>query len=374
MAVSVLNNRRKKKKNKIKYNDKSAMTAEARYAQLIMSPCHGPLERMPGFSMAGQIAERLRTTFSLPASSANTNGYVVVFPSYHGSGSAAQRGLSIYTYESSAPGIAPVNTTANPMGLSTISGLAIQDPVNAQLSGTTPFARAKTLSACLQLEYIGPLSNVSGQVAIITNYSLSAFNQTAGVAGSAFTPPTVDQVFSYASTRERLQIAGHEVVWRPSDSQSVFRTSQSDEVGTVQTSLPDAVFWTGAVGSLTTTEIATNPNEVMGICIAYRGIPNTANVLSFNIVKAVELELAARSGAIESLPLATRSASYARSSVSQIISDLDRDHPGWQTRFVMRAGQLYDNIAGVFAPRGASSAYGGVRGRPGNRYMIHDEP
>lgn len=349
--------RKRTSKKKRTSNVDSMLTS---YANLVANPCHGPLVRLLGPSPTGSLVERLRRTLTLPAAAASVNGYVVIYPSFHNSGAPGYNAANNFYFEANSTAVAPINTVANPAGSGGTSGSWIVDPAYSVLAGTGPFARAKCLSACVQVEYLGALSAIQGQVAVVSNYSLSALNTNTGAVTTAFGFPTVDQVFAYAAVRERMQLEGHEAIWRPSADQSKFRGTQVEESGAAATSLPDAAFWAGSAGVQQTNEINTEPSEVLGMCIAWRGIPAVANVLSINVVKAVELELAARNGQIEEIPTPPTTSASAQGYVQSAINLLDRNFPNWQRRLITQASRYA--IQSTFAPRGAATASAGIRG------------
>jgi len=241
------------------------------------------------------------------------------------------------------------------------SGLFVADPASGLLTSTSAFSRAKTLSACLQLEYLGALSAIQGQVAVVPNFSLNAFNNNAGGTGLAF--PTVDEIFGYASERDRFQIDGHEAIWRPNEEQSVFRTDGGDAAGLVgsPTLQADSCFWSGNAAVYNTVISCPNPGMVTGMCIAWRGAAATANTLTFNIVKVVELELAARNGQIEIIPPPSDSWMHR---ITDATAMLDRNFPGWQ-RGVVRG---LTNVATTAARAWSMSFARNATGRLTNGY------
>jgi len=347
----------------------------SKYAKLVSNPCHGPLERGITDSGIGQVLERVRSSI-IPIDAANcANGYVIWFPSYHNSGAVGALG-NFYFWNNSDSSLKPTNTIAVPMGSgpSNTAGTFIRDPAFPLVTGaSTSFSRARTVSACLQLEYIGALNATSGQVAIISNISLQAFNANGGVSAD-FVPLSVDQMFSYAGTRERVQITGHEVVWRPDDETSVFRTDGSaNNIGAaVPAALiyrPDVVFDMGLIASTATANVCVDNAFTKGICIAWRGFPATANTVSVQAVKVVDLELSTINNAVE--PQYATTKVHIPDPVSTVTNWLDRYTPGWQVRAMNMAHETVGALAQSYAPRLLGGNVGrGVRGR----MLLHDEP
>lgn len=346
--------RSSKKKMKSKRSTAGLTKPVVDYLKLVSDPCMGPLVRSVGHVHPGAVTERLRSTFTsgyrwdgsgtvgVPLS---TSGYIVWFPSYHNDGltaagvpGAAYSPANMYLFTSTTPGTAPVNATATPAGQCNnatgmdvlVSGNFLEDPAQPQLTGTSPFVRATCLSACLQLDYIGSLSAISGQVACVQNYSLASFIQNTNAAGGAIPSfPSVDQVFAHAAERSRLHPEGAEVIWRPTEDSSIPRTAGARDQSFQQTDLVlDAPFWVGAVGSDYTRVCATNPNEVYGMCLAWKNVP--AGTLSINAVKVVDFELAARNGQIEEIRTSVP-ASEPSTTIDSVINVLDDVAPGWQS-------------------------------------------
>lgn len=269
------------------------------FDKLVMDPCHGPLVRAPGFSDGVGIVERQRATTSLDTA----QGYIVWFPSYQGAGAgvsfAPQNGL-IYTPANTTT--APVNTAADPLGTAaTTSGVWLGDPAYSQLSGAA-FSRARGIAGCLQLEFLGALSSIKGQVALISNMTLSNLNLAAsGSPAGTLLLPTVDQMFRYAAVRERLDLKGHEVKFRPTDLDCKLRGDSITYQGSQQAhgSVPDALFWSGSVGSVATVLATSSPELATGVVIAWRSTSAVAGDLTCNIVKVSEYELAMNANLVE---------------------------------------------------------------------------
>jgi len=267
-VVQTIKISKKRKRNKRKRL--SSVNASLRdETMLVANPCMGPISRTIG---SGAVTERVRSTISGTNSATAVNGYVVWFPTYHNRGNVAASSNILY-YESTGTNSVPVNSTANPLGCIGVSttGVAVLDPASNVIGGAGAFGRGKTHAACLQLDYVGRLSDVSGQVAIIKNFPLKGMfsNDTSPV----LIAPTIDQLFAYASERERLQITGHEVIWRPTDGSSVYRTAGSERPGTGGVS-PDTAWTNGVAGTSQSTLSATDSDEMYGICIAWRGVPS----------------------------------------------------------------------------------------------------
>lgn len=315
----------------------------------------GPLVRSVSDTFGTGIIERVRRTNSFPLTATNTSGYVVWFPSYHnGSTLAVYNPQNLFYFENANPQTNPINTLANPMGsiAADTTGTWLQDPATAVITGTSPFSRAKCIASCITADYVGAVSEAAGQVCVIKNYSLAAFNTQSGAIGQYFTPPSVDQIFNYSSTRERIRLDGHEVVWRPTEEGAVMRTNgMSPFSGALQIlpSIPDSVFWGGSTGGAASQTSCSEPNDIMGICVAWKGVPAKAAIMSIGLVKVLECELAARSNLVETD--AVTKVTNPTTSFAQVTAMADTMMPGWQNHVRGAAAELARNVYKTFAPK-----------------------
>jgi len=369
----VVNKNKRKKKNRVKLQKTTKVLVKipkkkrrmkrkrvgdnklGQLSNIIGDPCHGPLIRAIG---TGTIVERVRSTFDCHSVAGDVNGYFVWFPSYHNLGSTgAFSNAFLYTNASSSA--TPTNTAANPLGMVAVgtTGLSEQDPGNATVDSAI-FSRAQTISACLQLDYLGALSSISGQVAIIKNLPLKAFitSDTSTVVAA----PSVDTLFAFASTRERIQISGHEVIWRPSETSSILRSSGGERGYT--SGAPDAVWSNGAIGS-TQSVLCNLEDSVYGVAIAWKGIPNTASNFQVNMVKVMNLELGPSGNTIENDFCPAPNAGEPNL-ISKAVAWLDNNVDHWQTKAVNGMSHVAGRLARSYTQNiGVSTLLGGLRGR-----------
>jgi len=318
---------------------------------LVANPCHGPISRTIG---DGAITERVRATVTLQVTAGNTSGYVVWF-TYYNNGGYYTAYYNLAMWENASATNTPTNSTAAPFGSAhATAAVAIADPANAVVQSAA-FARGKTHSACIQLDYVGQLSAVAGQVAIIKNLPLRSF--FSNTTTTTLAPPTVDGLFSYASERQRFQMTGHEVIWRPTDSSSIFRTAGADRPGGALS--PDTCWTNGVTGSAVSTSSATDADEMYGIAIAWKGLTATAGNISVNFVKVLSLELAPSGSSIES-PV-SNSSSFG-TPMATVTSWLDKHAPGWQSKAANMAAGVAGEIANVYAPKTMTVLSNGLRG------------
>lgn len=345
LAVKSSSSKRKNRRMKTKMGIMRTEGKLMKAAQLISDPCNGPLGYGVGDGYNGAVSERQRTTIVSPSNNAsNVSGYIVWFPSYHGA-TGVGGNANLYYFETATPAVAPVNTIANPMGTTVnTSGTFLADPTSASISAGGAFTRAKCLSACVQMAHIGTLQTTAGQICTVRNLSLAAFNTNYGTV-SPFQPMSVDQLFGYAHERQRFNIDGHEVVWRPADNSSVLRSNGADPA--IATYEPDVLFIQGNPTVNTTSSAVMDPSSVMGIAIGFRGLSPGLSSTMFNFVKCSELELAPRNNLMEEMP---RPVPGPRYSISQVTDYLDSVDPSWQSHLMSKLGGAATAAVKTFAP------------------------
>lgn len=350
---------KKKKKNGTKLRRqkrtpaaaKTIPTAVRQYMQLIANPCHGPLVRSVG--PGGSLVERVRKTITIGTTPC---GYICFFPAFHGGKSTAgNTNQSIFLWENALASTQPTNSLAAPLGSGGTGGTWVEDPATSLISSTSAFSRAKTLSACMQLEYIGAISTMAGQVCIVKNISLSSLNRNVNSVGTEYQMPSVEELFSHAAVRERYSLSGHEVIARPTDAGYTFRdgAESNNTFVTSSTLIPDTVFSSGVAGTNATWPTCSTPDQATAVIIAWRGIPLGATLHSINLVKVVELELSARNNQIEASPVNETTLGTASSyfpSIQSVVDVLDKYTPSWQYRLMNYGAAAVKTIADVYAP------------------------
>jgi hypothetical protein len=250
------------------------------------------------------------------------------FPSYHGVGYEAGEttdysGQNWFYFVNAAPTAKPVNTTTTPLGMGNAktTGQWLRDPAAENLKEDSIFSSARTIAACMTMDYVGQLNEAKGQFAVIQNLDVAALCNSKRELDF----PSVNQVFDYGLTRGRIPLEGHQVVWRPSDEDAKNRQIPGKGLGiTYEASLADALFASGEVLAHTTRLNDPDPGEARGICIAWRGVPE--NSLVFNTVKVAEYTLAMKSKAVE-VPVTAAKSGY---SIDKAVKSLDEMLPGWQ--------------------------------------------
>jgi len=346
------------------------------YAEMVVNPCMGPLVRAPGIADGVNIVERQRVSLSLNPLG-RTAGYIVWFPAWQGAGPSTTISGGLYPqncllFQAPSNTAFPANTAANPTGSGGLgagyenNGFWITDPSWTQLNSGS-FSRARTTAACLQLEYLGALSAAAGQVCMVSNFSFNAV-----IAASPPSPsgtvifPSVDNIFSYAATRERLDLNGHEVIFRPSDLDCKLRSDSGEFNTTAQGhhSTPDALFWGGQPGSVSSLVGATDPRDAIGICIAWRSMPAVADTLTANLIKVSEFETAPLVNLVEQPH--NPHVSQPGVTISSVIDKVTAMLPKWQVGTVIKQAEAMFRMttalrAATAGRRNAGDAYRGLR-------------
>lgn len=347
------------------------------YAEMVVNPCMGPLVRAPGIADGVNVVERQRVSLSLN-SLARTSGYIVWFPAWQGAGNqflsaaGANYPQNCLLFQAPNTTTAPVNTVASPLGSGGAgaafqdSGYWITDPSWSQIvSGS--FSRSRCTSACLQLEFLGALSTAAGQVCMVSNFAYDALIATSpSSTAGAVVLPTVDAIFSYAATRERLDLNGHEVIFRPSDMDCKLRGDSSSLIGSSRThnTSPDALFWGGNPASHASVAGAPDPRDAVAICIAWRSMPAVADSLTANLVKVSEYETAPVLNLVEQ-PHNPKQAMPGMS-ISSVVDKLTGLLPKWQVGTVIKNAEAMMRMttairAATAGRRNAGEAYRGLR-------------
>lgn len=328
-------------------------------AHLISNPCYGPLE---GVATIGGIIERVRNVNSLQTAA---NGYIVWFPSYSANSFVADSFSNCLFYQNSVASTQPIN---NPLSTGCLGSLAtsttgtfIQDPAFPNLTGGT-FSRSRTLAACITAHYTGQLSAVQGEIAYISNVRVSDLVGT-NLANPVY--PSVDTLFAYSRTVHRTSMDPMEIVWRPTDLTSKFRSTNTSAL-TDPTSFrldcpthPDTFWQCGNNVPLTanlTTISATDTAEAVGIVFLWRGFP-ASNQLTFRLTKVIELELAPSGNAIEQIVVTPA----VPVKIDSAVARLDRSSSLWQTPMLNRAVHgVIDALAPPMIAPFAKAVYSGI--------------
>lgn len=312
--------------------------------QSVIDPCNGPLVNGIYGSSEGLMA-RLKSSYSDASTGTDTAGMILWVPSYH-CGTIESFNLVRFSFNDSSTQI--VNSASDALGkggVGTPNGKALPDPAS-KLIMSDLVNDARTTAACLRLTYTGKVTESSGQIAWIDNYSTTDFlNQK----------PSVDNMFDRATKTARLGLDTYEVLFRPDDATGTarFRASGANDPGFLK--VPAAA-----------TEQSRSMDALAPkmIGFAYRGCESgVIDDLIYSLVKTVEWRPETASGLTGVPPQ-----DFILPTTSNIVASIDKSSPGWSKRIASGAssaaravtsawtGLSTDNQAAV-ARIGAQAAY-----------------
>lgn len=278
---------------------------------------------------------RLRKTESVELANTLTSGYIIWFPDYNefpaDAGTYTAGFGNLFAYSSTDASVRPLNNVgASPFGgednwatnLSAKTTQGIPDPAARFISGNTIAQDARTLSACMSLVYTGRMMEASGEIAFIENFPLSACMANDPYIATS-TAPSVDEMFNYSTKELRFGTDKHEVVFRPSDTSSVFKPPGAGPIIIEGTG--------GSVASRMTEQAQAEQPQAIGF--AWRGLaPETDQTtpFSFAFTKNIEWRPKVFSGLTHTPPVQINKTQQA----STAVHALDTKTPSWSTRVV----------------------------------------
>lgn len=286
------------------------------YARMISDPCSSDL--VPGFWSTDEgVLSRIKTITS--TSSAHTYGYFIWDPSYASEGSTH---MNAFFFTSAAPGTAPVNTSADPLGAgpSAFSPEGLSWAVGAgNFNNSTTVADLRCVGACMRVTYFGRMDASAGRIGYLENLSVeSFFNSTGNVA-------SVNDLFALSSKVERLGVDTCEVVWRPTSYGRFFK-NETAGFATVGTGAP----------TVHSSEGKRFGSGLMGF--VFSGV--TMNELNFEFYQNIEWRPNLDSGFVMSVPRQINEPSY----YEKILRMLDENYPGWSTTMQGMGAKVVSNV------------------------------
>lgn len=273
----------------------------------VHDPCNGPIVSGIYGSVEGLVS-RVKNSHNTVASGNDTCGAVFWVPSYNGGGSVTWNMVRMVMTN---PAAFFLNSVSTPMGTGAVlsnNGFALTDPANAFISNTL-VKDSRTTAACLQLTYTGKVTESAGQIAWISNYSLS----------DLLSGPNINQMFDRATKTSRLGLETYEVKFRPDVDSGCARFRGNGLLAdyAVSRGVP------GTSSSLISEQAdMTNP-KVIGF--AWRGCePGVIDSLVISTTKIVEWRVSAGSGLT-----GTPQTDLNIPSTSNLLAELDQIDPGW---------------------------------------------
>lgn len=303
-----------------------AETTIESYAAMLADPCNAPL--LPGIygTQEGLLA-RVKSTLSNDAPATQTCGFVLWAPDYNNDPLEADThtGYSyaniVYNYGDDAA--APmVNDLVNPYGFSTDPSAdsafvkGIQDPA-ADLLKSTIVSDARTIGSCITMTYTGALINSGGQYAQLTAIPLTTMLH----GGPANAPPSINDLFKYATTTGRIGEEKIEIKGRPDDSSNIFRSNESGPLV--------SEFIGGAQVRPTFLSTESKTVEPVFFGVVWRGLPTgVTNPMVFDLLKSIEWRPETASGFTQ----VPKHAYHAQPQAVKATMLLDRTRPHWATK------------------------------------------
>lgn len=298
------------------------------FARMIQDPCNSELR--PGmYGNTEGLMGRFKKDQGL-SSVADVCGYALWVPAYHTAGVSGVAGGagSVFIFRCNSSSTQPTNSTVanGAFGAGTINGLvtarSVNDPCYPFVSGAT--ARdARLISACMRLNYTGPMSSCSGQVAVIENLPLSDVLTNL---------PSVDDLFQYSTKSQRFSVDTMEAVYRPSDA-GIERFRDEN----------DTAIAVGATGVVSTLGADAAAYEPTCFGFAWRGTTTSQSQYTYlEFIKNVEWRPSVGQGLTVQTPTSQSSGADMH---QHAIALLDKAKPGWTSRAFSAVGSEIGTLA-----------------------------
>jgi len=298
---------------------------------MLANPCGAEIH--PGiFGTQEGLMATVKSEVSLGALASSTCGYVVWCPALAG-GSGPTHGASMFTWLSTDPNLAPTNSIANPFGLGPTGTTTIgtSDPAHTFMH-TGIAGSCRTVSACMQMAYIGRSDENQGQVTILEDIPQSVIFGDPNILGQ---PPiaTVNTLINYCGNGpQRFTNQTQEVRYRPDpDNAGTFVQNSAEssdcgiELGVNAVSVSE---WGGVA----------HDHEPKYIGYAFRGFAadKLGYEVTLSLVKNIEWQMAP----IYGLAATPSVQIHPTSMVSRTVQLLDKADPNWASTAKSAAGSL----------------------------------
>lgn len=324
----------KNKKSKRKKNrSQKSRVALSPFAKLVADPCNSKL--VPGLygSTEGMLGRFINDVTVKSAYSALKFGYIVWFPTFHNDqdvSTSTQTCLNTIMWASSnASAIPALNDYGR--GNTLLTAVSYPDPCYNFIKGDV-CQDARTLSACLEVEYSGTTSGGQGLVGTLTNVPVSALLY----GGTGNTPPSVTMMMQYCNQKTRA--VDREIVkWRPKIGDASFR---DDINGPIMTA--------NSAGGITSIPSYSNDDAPTGIGFVFYNVTALSDYL-ITATKNIEWRPEVGSGLSQMPPTGTTSPGI----LNGILKSLDDNYPGWQVKMAQGSASLLVNAVAQMALGGA---------------------
>lgn len=201
------------------------LTLRRKYAPMIINPCGSTLYRGLLGSQRGEVAVRLRSSISLSAFTGANSLLVLWDPTtYVNTGAFGLQNFgqdaNLFYYAPNSAALSPSATAWGGGGAGTAMSTvgSFSDPGYAPLNSV--FTSASLISACMVLRYIGPASNIQGEVCAVTLPAREFYNDR----------PSIDSLFARAGKVHRLDEKDVEVICCPPPSTIRERNGNSEGI------------------------------------------------------------------------------------------------------------------------------------------------
>ncbi len=286
------------------------------FARMVSDPCNAML--VPGIYGSNEgILGRFKLSYTLPSIATDTAGWVLWVPTSTNAGvdGGTSGGFgNVFVFRANSGGTNPSNTTgvngAFGAGLTTsvTSASSINDPCYAFLSGAVA-QDARMLSSCIRVNYLGKLSDITGQLAYVENLPVD------DLIGKL---PSPNMLFDYSTKTQRLSLDTMDLSYRNS---APGRERFTDTFG-------NHAITVGPTGSVSSTanDATRFPSTCFGF--AWRGLTaGTGSALNFEFVKNIEWR--PETGQGMTAMTATETSPSGSELMGKTLSYLDSYFPGW---------------------------------------------
>lgn len=282
------------------------------YAQMLADPCSAKL--VPGFygSSEGYLARFHKVVTPVDVASA-TCGAILWVPDYHcvGPVNASQSRYNLICIAGTSSGASVVvDGYGN-------GSLAVADPAYGFVAGTVA-SDARTLSACIRMSYLGPMSSTQGMVGHI---DVPFSNLEDRFRGDTL---SIDSLFELSQMVQRTNLDPIEQRWTPSTSSDRFK-GPGDTLGKSQDFVVSIISGEYSFGISPAVE---NPRMIGFVWKGFAPSTEFSRLLQFDCYKNVEWRPQPTAGISMPDPVRTAIVPPAH----QALLALDSVVPGWRNK------------------------------------------
>lgn len=295
---------------------------------MLRDPCNAPLA--PGLhgSSQGMLARTVLLRSADSGFSALTNLYVVWFPSFHNAkyndpASNDGKRVNIFMWASNSQATGPSLTNfGNVADATTTTAHSIDDPAWSLIAQGSA-VDARTLSACIRVQYLGTTSGCKGSFVPLHNIPVEALLRN---NDTAQTPASINDLQRYATQRGTRVTDCKEVIFCPDPSSAIFRDATTGPF------VVDA-------GFNTSMSSVSRADEVNGFGFVLTNV-SAASDYQIDLVKNVEWRADLGVG-FTAVP---RRGTDDPSVLHRVVDILDKSKPGWQDPVMNMASNFLSDV------------------------------